>query len=545
MTFVAPLFLATLALAIPVLITFLVKRQRRILRVPSTMVWRLSARSVAKNRRFRDLRRLFALLACLGAIAALGVAAARPSGSRDGATIYVVDVSASMSGEPLTDARRWLVREVAALGPHARVAIIAAGERPRVHLPPTAPGPLLDDAIASLREQKESASIESAVVLAESLAADGARVVILTDHPLPAETSGRATARVFRRRATENLGVVSLVTRTAPDAHDDDEREATIGIASSGKAPRTAHLLVTLGTKVLADRTVTVAPGSTALEHVTVRGGGRLKARVEPADRKADAIAIDDEAVVEEHQRKAPRVALVADEARSASAFFVERALRAAGVTRIEQVVPAAKAPAADLAVVLKDGPARPREVPALFFGDAPAELGFEAKHGDGSLPKLRSVASEEPLLRGVSLDDVTILRARTAATTPRGARVLVELDGGPTLLAGGTDHASWVWLGVDPDASDLVLRVAFPVLVGNVLAHLGGGAQVVSAETSPRAETALDEPVVSAPMPAAAEPRWRVPSGPPVLLAGFGAMLLALEAWFSLRRRRVPGAVS
>ncbi|MBN9166935.1 MAG: BatA domain-containing protein, partial [Myxococcales bacterium] len=58
MNLVAPVFLAGLALLVPVLIAFLVRRRRQIVRVPSTMIWRLGARSVAKNRRIRDVRRL-------------------------------------------------------------------------------------------------------------------------------------------------------------------------------------------------------------------------------------------------------------------------------------------------------------------------------------------------------------------------------------------------------------------------------------------------------------------------------------------------------
>jgi hypothetical protein len=147
-----PAFLAALALLIPVLIAFLVRRQRQIIRVPSTMVWRLGARSIAKSRRIRDVRRLLALLACLAGVAALVVAAARPTGTRTDTTVYVVDVSASMAGAPLAEARRWLVREVASRGPGARVAIVLAGAEPRVALSPSPP------ARTSLRSRRRSRS---------------------------------------------------------------------------------------------------------------------------------------------------------------------------------------------------------------------------------------------------------------------------------------------------------------------------------------------------------------------------------------------------
>jgi hypothetical protein len=163
---------------------------------------------------------------------------------------------------------------------------------------------------------------------------------------------------------------------------------------------------------------------------------------------------------------------------------------------------------------------------------------GLTARPIDKTQTHLRSLATEDPLLRGVALDELTTMRARVA-TLPHGARSLVDLDGGPALVAGGSGVHAWVWLGIDPEASDLVLRVAFPVLVSNVLAHLGGAAQVVTAKTVPRAEVMLDasEPP-AARLAAAPEPRWRFPASVPAVIAFAGALLLAVEAWLSLKRR-------
>jgi hypothetical protein len=188
---VAPIFLAALGLLVPILVTFLVRRQRNVVRVPSTMVWRLGARSITKNRRIRDLRRFFALLACLGGVSALVFAAARPSGERGGTTVFVVDVSSSMEGAPLAEARGWLVREVATLGNNARVAIVLASEEPRVALPPTQPGAIVDEAIRKLAAEKGTGSIDEAVTFAEALAGarqwgEPPRVIVLSDRAVEA-----------------------------------------------------------------------------------------------------------------------------------------------------------------------------------------------------------------------------------------------------------------------------------------------------------------------------------------------------------------------
>ncbi len=556
MTLVAPTFLAALALLVPVLLAFLVKRQRQVVRVPSTMLWRLGARSVAKSRRIRDVRRLLALLACLAGVAALALAAARPSGKRADTNIYVVDVSASMSGKALDDARTWLLREVATLGPNARVAIVAAGAEPKVILPPSPPGPLVHDALGRLEAETDGAAMDEAVVLAEALAStSNARIVVVSDHPVEAEVSRRPVKpeqKLFGERGStssrpDNLGITALFTRPPPDARDDEEREASITVATSSAHARQARLVVTLGGRVVADRALTVPERSETTERVLLRGDGRLVARVRATDGNADALTADDEAAVEEAARRPPRVALVRVPDSGAGAFFVAKALRAAGVTELVGLAPGeALRRQVDVTVVLGDGSARSdhsswdaREGgPAFFIGPEPPGVGLETKPVSRDATRLRSVAFEDPLLRGVALDELTTLRARVATTHTPTTRTLVDLDGGPTLVAGGAGKSSWVWLGIEPEASDLVLRVAFPVLMSNVLQHLGGATQIASAKTVARDEVMFAAPEVAAPLPVAKEPRWRIPVGPPTLIAMVGAVLLALEAWLTFRKR-------
>jgi hypothetical protein len=542
MSFAAPAFLYALGLIVPVLIAFLVRRRRRVLRVPSTTVWRLGTGTVVKNRRIRDLRRILALVACLLGVAALAVAAARPSGRRVDTTIYVVDVSASMSGTPIRDARRWLTRDTATLGQYGRVAIILAGLEPKVVVPLSPPGPAVDAAIRAIEARPEPSAVEPALAIAESLSGS-ARIVVLSDHAVDAEsrrTDFKPTARIFAPSSKDNVGIHTFYSRAALESGDEDAREATIAIGTSSEVPRRVSFKVTHSGATVTERRLEIPPHSEIQERVGLRGGGRVVARVEPLDGRADAIALDDQASLDEPERKAPRVALVGPTADDLGAFFIEKALHAANVSAIKRVAPTEEAPRdVDLAVVLKDGPGRPTDVPAFFVVAEPPGLGLDLRRVAKDQTRLRSLTADDPLLRGVALDDFTTLGA-TVATAPQGARVLVDLDGGPVLLAGGAAQHSWVWLGIDPAESDLVLKVAFPVLVGNVLSQLGGVVQTVSANTVPRAEVMLSTTDAVTPLAGATDPRWRIPASPPVLLAGLGALLLALEAWLTFRKRWV-----
>ncbi|NIS32571.1 MAG: VWA domain-containing protein, partial [Actinobacteria bacterium] len=115
-------------LALPVVIAFLVRTRKKSVTVPSTHLWRRVAISRVRNRRFRFLTRLLALVACVLAVSLLSVAAARPLGRSSGMTVaIVVDVSSSMEGEPLDEARRVVGRYLSARGATDQYTIIAAG----------------------------------------------------------------------------------------------------------------------------------------------------------------------------------------------------------------------------------------------------------------------------------------------------------------------------------------------------------------------------------------------------------------------------------
>jgi hypothetical protein len=186
-----------------------------------------------------------------------------------------------------------------------------------------------------------------------------------------------------------------------------------------------------------------------------------------------------------------------------------------------------------DIVVALGVGPERAVTVPALYLGTASGALpvrGLADLEGDRT--RLRSLATGDALLRGVALDGVTIGHARKA-DVPSGARSLVELDGGATLLAGGAGQGAWIWSGIEPAASDLVLRVAFPVLITNALHALGGASNVAFADTVARSEVALRQAKI-APEAAEIEPDapFRLGVSPAAVLAAIAALLLGLEAW-------------
>jgi hypothetical protein len=98
---------------------------------------------------------------------------------------------------------------------------------------------------------------------------------------------------------------------------------------------------------------------------------------------------------------------------------------------------------------------------------------------------------------------------------------------------AGGAGQSAWIWAGIEPVASDLVLRVAFPVLIANALHALGGASNVAVADTVARSEVAL-RTAKNEHETAEIEPDapWRMGVSPAAVLAALAALLLGIEAW-------------
>jgi VWA domain-containing protein/aerotolerance regulator-like protein len=562
MMFAAPRILVALGLLVPVLVAFLVRRRRHTVRVPSTLLFRLAARTTAPNRKIRWLRRAASLAACLLAVAALVVAAARPSPRNRGeTTAIVVDVSASMgagaSSSPIVAARKFTSRLVGGAGPGDRFLLVAAGAAPVRLAGPIEPGPELDEAIARLAVERGGADREAAIDLAADLLAGSPepRIVLLHDGGESLGDAGSAhrgipvRERVFAPPARDNLGVTAFATRAPIDAASDEEREALISVATSSDHTREARIIVSVEGHEIVRRSLQIPANGEAEARVRVRASAtRITARVEAEDGVADALAADDEAALTEATHPLPRVLLIGrgTPTGDVAAFFVEKAIQAAGVREIvdlnpnltrredASIPPRAFAPEpGDVIIALGVGPDRAASVPALYLGTASGVLPV---HGlanlDGERTHLRSMAAGDALLRGVALDGLTIGHA-TRADVPTGARSLVELDGGAVLLAGGVGQGAWIWVGIEPAASDMVLRVAFPVLIANALGSLGGASNVAVADTVARSEVALRASPID-PVAAEIEPDapWRLGVSPAAVLAAIAALLLGLEAW-------------
>jgi len=541
-SFAAPQWLLAMGLLLPLLVAYLVRRRRQVVKVPSVLRWRRVALSRHRNRRFRFLSRLVSMLLCVAALMALVLATARPTGASAGETLaIVVDVSASMGTRedgPLAEAIEEIEGVLAARGPIDRVLLVEAGETPRRLAGPTDDPSLLWRGLEELRPATE-ADVPAALALADRLLAQApsARAVLYHDGgALNAEPTVELELEERRLGGSRaNVGITTLAARPAPSAISEEDRVVLVAVAAAGERPRRAEVTLEAEGVTVGSLELEVPPGGEADARFELRLPAReVRAVVRAIDGGGDDLPGDDAATLALARSRPPRVALVGGD--EASRFFAEHALRAAGVPEIVEDVDAS-----EVAVVL-GAPARRYDVPTLILGGLGTE---ETGHWpedvevvgplEGEGTRLRSIEERHPITRGVTLDGVTIVRA-LAIDPGRGER-LVELDGagdgGTVVAAGGQGAGRWAYLGLEPGGSDVVLRVAYPVLVANALSWLGGATELQVTTTPPRSEVAL-RGADDAPALRSADSPWRLPTLPAVLavLAALSMLIEGVGWW-------------
>lgn len=198
--------------------------ERRDIRVdvPSLLLWeRLPDEPVRRNRFRPDL--LFALQFALLTLLVLGFARPHGRGPRSSAAgkqVFVLDISASMatregSQTRLRNAADLVRRQLAQNEPGREVALIGAGQRPRLLAPFTPDAGTLLRHLERLSPEHAPANLDWALTLAESLA-DGSdepvEIDLITD-AAPGELSPRWLPRITVLpvgHAADNLGIVGI-----------------------------------------------------------------------------------------------------------------------------------------------------------------------------------------------------------------------------------------------------------------------------------------------------------------------------------------------
>jgi Ca-activated chloride channel homolog len=229
---IAPAFLAMSALAIPILLLYMLRLRRTDHQISSTFLWQQLVRDREANAPWQKLRPNFLLFLQLLILAALVLALARPFQEVEtittGRIALLIDGSASMNATDMSDgqtrfeaAKDLALETVDTLGSDDTMTVIRVSEVPEVLAAASRDRNILRGAIRDAEPSQGVADWNAALTLAAagSRGVDELQVVVLSDGGLPPnlpEIPGELRfVEVGEDQA--NVGIVALSTRALPN----------------------------------------------------------------------------------------------------------------------------------------------------------------------------------------------------------------------------------------------------------------------------------------------------------------------------------------
>ena len=412
------------------------------------------------------------LLAALLLIAALADPWLRYFGGAAGDVVVVIDLSASMkAGEKggaarFEKARREWLSLIDGLRAGQKMMVVGAGAEPRVLSAFTADARRLRELARGLRATDAPGRVKEAILFAHAFLKRGSpdRIVVISDGAFTGAEEFAQTGEQLRfipvAGGMDNLGIVGFQARRNIDS---SRAEVMVHVKNfTGQAVRTAVSL-RLEEANLARQEIALAAHERRVLIFPYEGGtlaGKLEARLEVED----DFATDNRGYMVLGAGGPLKVRYVGP----GNPYLI----------RLLRLLP-------DVEVVTaprwEDAPQSPFDLTIFDRVPAPA-----LAHGNfilidtiapnlpvqrtGTLPNPRVVvAGDHPLTAGLSLGDLTIREAARVSVKGEGV-VLARAAASPLIYALDAGEFRALYFGFDLLASDLPLRVAFPVLFHNAL---------------------------------------------------------------------------
>ncbi len=495
MSFLAPLALISALVVGPIIVAmYLLKLRREERKVSSTFLWQRMVRDVEANAPWQRLRRNLLLLLQLLLLLLLALALARPffrtAGIAGRNLIVIVDRSASMGATDvqqtrLEAAKRQAITLIDQLPDGGRATVIAAGGQMEVPAAATTDRRQLRDAINGITLRNGGGSdLSQALTLAAALSSREAEseVAIISDGnvKIPTEIQMPATVRYFPIGEGKNNVAISAMALQPSAAGQTLFAQAT----NYGPDVANRRMDIYLDGVLFSAYRLTLDPGRDKAIVVEVPAQVRVADARLTDEAQGDALQQDDQAWAVSTAGEGTVVRVV-----SSGNRFLETGLGLLPGIKVT-LVPTSTATftetAAQVPVTIFDGSV-PAALPpgSLLFIAPPRSTEFFSVTGQIDFPALRPAPGEEPLLRNVSLSEISVLRANKLVPGS-WARVVVDGDGGPLLLAGERDGRRIVVLAFDLHESDLPLQVAFPLLLSNIIGYLAPGSGAEAAQLAP-----------------------------------------------------------
>lgn len=485
MAFANPIALLFLTLFIPIIALYLLKQRRRRVQIATLLFWDQILRDEQSVTSLSKLKKLLSLLLQLLIVALLTFALARPLLAKDmlGARriVLYVDTSASMTameGDTTRFAKaKRLARDVArgtAIGDS--IMVVAVTSQPDIVLPFTNSRKTAVEAVEALEVTHTHADFAKAFNLLEHLPPDerDTAVYVVSDGAFdPVEFEPPENVRFAYLpvgEADANAGITAFALRPFPASPRDFEILLEVTNASTEDARIPYEVRVNDGLVDAGE--VTLGPGDSVTRSVRqfAADGGVVEVIID----SDDAFPLDNRAA---SVLPAPRpidVLLVTD-----GNLFLETALATADEVVLETATPLTYGSRAlgedwDGHIKIFDRWA-PETAPAghaIFIGEWPETLGGKGRTLDD--PLITDWDRDHPVNRHLHLTNVSIETAH-ALEPATGFTTLIQSFEKPLVALRESADGHHMLVAFDTTTSDLPLRVAFPILIGNALRHMAG----------------------------------------------------------------------
>ncbi len=477
MNFLAPLALGLAALAIPIIVLYLLRRRREERDVSSTLLWQRMIRDLEANAPWQRLQRHLLLLLQLLALFLLTLAAARPFvrvfGESAKTLVVILDTSLSMAatdtgdGSRFETAKRAVLQAFDQMPPNGRLTLLTTGTTAPLLLANTNDRLALQETLNALHPTDPDSDLTPALLLADAIAArqPNSRVVVVSDgavrtpDTVPTLSAPLSFVRVGTRG--DNAGIA--IARLEPTQN---EMRLYVQVRAFGETATTRRIVVeaTDGTPLAAFE-VSVPADGYADHTFALPPVDAVHVRLSPPD----FYPLDDEAwaVLAETDRRRLRLVTQGN-------LFLQTAVALLPGVETEVVPLDADLTTTDPVdlTILDTGWQGDTLPDGNLFVIAPVQSHPPITiTGALSLPVAAPATANDPLLAYVDVNDLAILDGVATELPPWARPVLIDrVSGAPLLWLGEHNGRSIGLLAFDLHHSDFPLRVAFPILVANLV---------------------------------------------------------------------------
>lgn len=500
MSFLTPLALGLSALALPIVLLYMLRLRRTEMPISSTFLWQQLVRDREANAPWQKLRFSWLLLLQLLILAALVIALARPFTEvktiTTGRIVLLLDASASMSATDVDPNRFAAARDIGlemvdTLGADDTMTVIRVGAVPEVLAAASRDKLVLRDAIQSARPSDVSADWFAAMTLAAAgaVGVDELKVVIVTDGGLPSDLPPVPgdVRFVSVGRSGANVALSALATDALP-----------------GRAPQLFARLSNYGpvdTDVIVDIRLDQSDAIFWAYRYTVPAQGymdifqvdlpetfdTITAQLTmPSNAAApDYLDVDNRAYSVRDRSGAGRVLLVTEDN-----IFLNQIFRSLPGVQLFESSPQNSLPGGNFDLYVFDG-VLPDVLPDgdLLLVNPSLSTDFFQLGDTVESPGPLTIHPEDPRVRNLSgyADMITMQKFRALSAVEWGT-VLVSKGDYPIVVAGEVDNQQVAILSFDAryPNTDWVLQPAWPILIAELTAWFSPPRAVDVAESLP-----------------------------------------------------------